>query len=164
MDILITTPFHPAYMTKDRIQKAQKLKLIMTAGVGSDHIDLQSAADKGMTVVEVTGVPACCFCMSSCSCMPHHPSFARCACLVFACQSMTSMRHGLCVCQVCFDCRHSLGLHFGAALQLLLSCALACLHPSAWILRLLLVALCLVARLTLCTMHCCLPWCSNFCA
>ena len=55
MEILITTPFHPAYMTKERIQKAEKLKLIMTAGVGSDHIDLQSAADKGMTVVEVTG-------------------------------------------------------------------------------------------------------------
>ena len=56
MEILITTPFHPAYMSKERIQKAEKLKLIMTAGVGSDHIDLQAAADKGMTVVEVTGV------------------------------------------------------------------------------------------------------------
>ena len=56
MEILITTPFHPAYMSKERIQKAEKLKLIMTAGVGSDHIDLQTAADKGMTVVEVTGV------------------------------------------------------------------------------------------------------------
>lgn len=56
-EILITTPFHPAYMTKERVQKAAKLKLIMTAGVGSDHIDLQTAADKGMTVVEVTGVP-----------------------------------------------------------------------------------------------------------
>ena len=44
-------------MTKERVQKADKLKLIMTAGVGSDHIDLQTAADKGMTVVEVTGMP-----------------------------------------------------------------------------------------------------------
>lgn len=44
-------------MTKERVQKADKLKLVMTAGVGSDHIDLQTAADKGMTVVEVTGVP-----------------------------------------------------------------------------------------------------------
>ena len=56
-EILITTPFHPAYMTKERLQKADKLKLVMTAGVGSDHIDLQTAADKGMTVVEVTGMP-----------------------------------------------------------------------------------------------------------
>ncbi|KAL0033197.1 hypothetical protein WJX79_009035 [Trebouxia sp. C0005] len=55
MEILITTPFHPAYMTKERLEKASKLKLIMTAGVGSDHIDLQTAADKGMTVVEVSG-------------------------------------------------------------------------------------------------------------
>ena len=57
VQILITTPFHPAYMTKERLQKADKLKLIMTAGVGSDHIDLQTAADNGMTVVEVTGEP-----------------------------------------------------------------------------------------------------------
>ena len=55
MDILITTPFHPAYMTKERLQKAKNLKLVMTAGVGSDHIDLNTAADKGMTVVEVSG-------------------------------------------------------------------------------------------------------------
>ena len=55
MEILITTPFHPAYMSKERLQKASKLKLIMTAGVGSDHIDLNTAAEKGMTVVEVSG-------------------------------------------------------------------------------------------------------------
>ena len=56
MEILITTPFHPAYMSKERLQKASKLKLIMTAGVGSDHVDLNTAADKGMTVVEVSGM------------------------------------------------------------------------------------------------------------
>ena len=56
MEILITTPFHPAYMTTERLSKAKKLKLIMTAGVGSDHIDLNTAADKGMTVVEVSGM------------------------------------------------------------------------------------------------------------
>jgi formate dehydrogenase len=39
-DVLITTPFWPAYVTKERISKAQNLKLILTAGVGSDHIDL----------------------------------------------------------------------------------------------------------------------------
>lgn len=56
MSILITTPFHPAYMTKERLEKAKELKLIMTAGVGSDHIDLKTAADKDMTVVEVSGM------------------------------------------------------------------------------------------------------------
>ncbi len=71
MEILITTPFHPAYMTKERLQKADKLKLIMTAGVGSDHIDLNTAADKGMTVVEVSGavlvlpLGTCCKAMSA---------------------------------------------------------------------------------------------------
>ncbi|CAL8465001.1 g4536 [Coccomyxa elongata] len=52
-NIVITTPFHPAYMTRDRIMKAPKLELILTAGVGSDHIDLHAAADKGITVAEV---------------------------------------------------------------------------------------------------------------
>jgi len=53
--ILITTPFHPAYVTKERIQTAKKLKLVLTAGIGSDHIDLHAAADNGLTVAEVTG-------------------------------------------------------------------------------------------------------------
>eukprot|EP00271_Cylindrocystis_brebissonii_P016379 TRINITY_DN39880_c0_g1_i1.p1 TRINITY_DN39880_c0_g1~~TRINITY_DN39880_c0_g1_i1.p1 ORF type:complete len:439 (-),score=84.63 TRINITY_DN39880_c0_g1_i1:23-1339(-) len=53
--IVITTPFHPAYMTKERIQKAKKLELILTAGIGSDHIDLNEAAEKNLTVAEVTG-------------------------------------------------------------------------------------------------------------
>lgn len=53
--ILITTPFHPAYITKERIAKAKNLELLVTAGVGSDHIDLHAAADKGLTVSEVTG-------------------------------------------------------------------------------------------------------------
>jgi formate dehydrogenase len=55
MDILITTPFHPAYMSTERLKKAKNLKLIMTAGVGSDHIDLNTAAEKNLTVVEVSG-------------------------------------------------------------------------------------------------------------
>jgi formate dehydrogenase len=53
--ILITTPFHPAYVTKERLAKAKNLELLVTAGVGSDHIDLHAAADKGLTVSEVTG-------------------------------------------------------------------------------------------------------------
>ena len=50
---IITTPFHPAYMTKELISNASNLGLILTAGVGSDHIDLKAAADKGITVAEV---------------------------------------------------------------------------------------------------------------
>ncbi len=54
-DILITTPFWPAYVTRARVEKAPKLKLILTAGVGSDHIDLAAAADHNITVAEITG-------------------------------------------------------------------------------------------------------------
>ncbi len=54
-DVLITTPFWPAYVTAERIAKAPKLKLILTAGVGSDHIDLAAAADHKITVAEITG-------------------------------------------------------------------------------------------------------------
>lgn len=54
-DVLITTPFWPAYITKERISNASKLRLILTAGVGSDHIDLAAAAAKGITVAEITG-------------------------------------------------------------------------------------------------------------
>ncbi len=53
-DIVISQPFWPAYMTADRIAKAPKLKLIVTAGIGSDHTDLQAAIDRGITVAEVT--------------------------------------------------------------------------------------------------------------
>ena len=53
-EIVISQPFWPAYMTKERIDKAKKLKLIITAGIGSDHTDLQAAIDKGITVAEVT--------------------------------------------------------------------------------------------------------------
>ena len=52
-DIIITTPFWPAYLTKDRLQKAKQLELSLTAGVGSDHVDLHTAAEKGITVAEV---------------------------------------------------------------------------------------------------------------
>ncbi len=55
IDILISTPFWPAYVTKERISKAPNLKLILTAGVGSDHIDLAAAAASKITVAEITG-------------------------------------------------------------------------------------------------------------
>ncbi|WRT64051.1 uncharacterized protein IL334_000979 [Kwoniella shivajii] len=54
-EILITTPFHPGYLTADLIQKAKNLKLCVTAGVGSDHIDLNAANEKKITVAEVSG-------------------------------------------------------------------------------------------------------------
>ncbi|GLJ17840.1 hypothetical protein SUGI_0311950 [Cryptomeria japonica] len=55
LHVLITTPFHPAYVTAERIKKAKNLQLLLTAGIGSDHIDLNAAAEAGLTVAEVTG-------------------------------------------------------------------------------------------------------------
>ncbi|KAI0822169.1 NAD-dependent formate dehydrogenase [Trametes gibbosa] len=54
-DILITTPFHPGYLTRELVNKAPNLKLCVTAGVGSDHIDLNAAVEKKIQVLEVTG-------------------------------------------------------------------------------------------------------------
>lgn len=53
-EIVISQPFWPAYMTRERIERAQKLKMIVTAGIGSDHTDLQAAMDRKLTVAEVT--------------------------------------------------------------------------------------------------------------
>jgi len=53
-DIVISQPFWPAYLTKERIAKAPRLKLALTAGIGSDHVDLDSAKEHGITVAEVT--------------------------------------------------------------------------------------------------------------
>ncbi len=53
-DVVISQPFWPAYLTAERIAKAKNLKLALTAGIGSDHVDLQAAIDKGITVAEVT--------------------------------------------------------------------------------------------------------------
>jgi formate dehydrogenase len=53
-DIVISQPFWPAYLTAERIAKAPKLKLAVTAGIGSDHVDLQAAIERGITVAEVT--------------------------------------------------------------------------------------------------------------
>jgi formate dehydrogenase len=55
LHVLISTPFHPAYVTAERIKKAKNLELLLTAGIGSDHIDLKAAAAAGLTVAEVTG-------------------------------------------------------------------------------------------------------------
>jgi formate dehydrogenase len=53
-DVVISQPFWPAYLTAERIASAPRLKLAITAGIGSDHVDLQAAIDRGITVAEVT--------------------------------------------------------------------------------------------------------------
>jgi formate dehydrogenase len=54
-DIVISQPFHPAYMTRERFDKAKNLKVCITAGIGSDHVDLNAANDHKVGVYEVTG-------------------------------------------------------------------------------------------------------------
>jgi formate dehydrogenase len=53
-EIVISQPFWPAYLTAERIARAPRLKLAVTAGIGSDHVDLDAAIDAGVTVAEVT--------------------------------------------------------------------------------------------------------------
>jgi formate dehydrogenase len=53
-DVVISQPFWPAYLTTERVAKAKNLKLAITAGIGSDHVDLQAASERGITVAEVT--------------------------------------------------------------------------------------------------------------
>ncbi|KAH8689667.1 NAD-dependent formate dehydrogenase AciA/Fdh [Talaromyces proteolyticus] len=54
---LIKTSFHPGYLTAERLAKAKNLKIAITAGIGSDHVDLNAAnkTNGGITVAEVTG-------------------------------------------------------------------------------------------------------------
>jgi formate dehydrogenase len=59
-EVVISQPFWPAYLTAERIARASKLKLALTAGIGSDHVDLDAAIEAGITVAEVT------FCNSIC--------------------------------------------------------------------------------------------------
>src|ERR1700761_8842764 len=53
-EVVISQPFWPAYLTAERIAKAPNLKLALTAGIGSDHVDLEAAAAANITVAEVT--------------------------------------------------------------------------------------------------------------
>jgi formate dehydrogenase len=53
-EIVISQPFWPAYLTAERIAKAPNLKLAVTAGIGSDHVDIDAAIASGITVAEVT--------------------------------------------------------------------------------------------------------------
>jgi formate dehydrogenase len=53
-DVVISQPFWPAYLDAERIEKATNLKLVITAGIGSDHVDLAAAMRHNITVAEVT--------------------------------------------------------------------------------------------------------------
>ena len=53
-DVVISQPFFPFYLTKERIAMAKNLKMAITAGIGSDHVDLQAAMDNKIDVMEVT--------------------------------------------------------------------------------------------------------------
>ncbi|KTD62342.1 NAD-dependent formate dehydrogenase [Legionella shakespearei] len=53
-NIVISQPFWPAYLTRERIESAPNLKLAITAGIGSDHVDLAAAMEHNITVCEVT--------------------------------------------------------------------------------------------------------------
>lgn len=52
--VVISQPFWPAYLSADSFDRAQNLQLVITAGVGSDHVDLDAAMQHGVTVAEVT--------------------------------------------------------------------------------------------------------------
>ena len=53
-EILITTPFWPVYVTSEVMDQAPNLRMVITAGVGSDHVDLGEAANRDIDVVEQT--------------------------------------------------------------------------------------------------------------
>merc|ERR1719300_1093880 len=53
-DVVISQPFFPAYITAERIAKSPKLKMAITAGIGSDHVDLDAAMARKVDVTEVT--------------------------------------------------------------------------------------------------------------
>ena len=53
-DIVISQPFFPYYLTREKMETAPNLKMAITAGIGSDHVDLQAAMDRKIDVVEVT--------------------------------------------------------------------------------------------------------------
>ncbi|WP_445259037.1 NAD-dependent formate dehydrogenase [Nocardioides aurantiacus] len=53
--VLVTTPFWPVYVDQGVFEAAPGLELVLTAGVGSDHVDLRAAADWGILVAEQTG-------------------------------------------------------------------------------------------------------------
>ena len=53
-DVVISQPFWPYYLTRAKMESAPNLKMAITAGIGSDHVDLQAAMDHKVDVMEVT--------------------------------------------------------------------------------------------------------------
>ena len=53
-DVVISQPFWPFYLTREKMETAPNLKLAITAGIGSDHVDLEAAMERKIDVVEVT--------------------------------------------------------------------------------------------------------------
>ena len=51
--VVISQPFWPYYLTREKMESAPNLKMAITAGIGSDHVDLQAAMDRKVDVVEV---------------------------------------------------------------------------------------------------------------
>ena len=51
---VISQPFYPAYITAERMANAPNLKGAITAGIGSDHVDLAAAQANNVDVSEVT--------------------------------------------------------------------------------------------------------------
>jgi formate dehydrogenase len=56
-EVVISQPFWPAYLTAERIARAPKLKLAVTAGIGSDHVDLAAASQRGIIECWFGGQP-----------------------------------------------------------------------------------------------------------
>jgi formate dehydrogenase len=44
--LVISQPLWPCYLDQTRIDKAKNLKLAVTAGVGSDHVNLEAACKR----------------------------------------------------------------------------------------------------------------------
>ena len=51
-DIVISQPFFPYYLTRDKMQTAPNLKMAITAGIGSDHVDLQAAMERKVEILQ----------------------------------------------------------------------------------------------------------------
>lgn len=53
-EVVISQPFFPYYLTAERMAMAPNLKMAITAGIGSDHVDLEAAMNNKVDVTEVT--------------------------------------------------------------------------------------------------------------
>lgn len=53
-DYVISQPFFPAYLSAARLAAAPRLRAAITAGIGSDHVDLGAACKGGVDVAEVS--------------------------------------------------------------------------------------------------------------